>query len=183
MPYLLAILIGLAIGWLRGGRLANLPKLRLRWLWVVPLVLIIQLLIFPSFLPSPLLPYATVPLHLLSYAVLIAWLVVNLRAAPMGVLLFGAVSNFTVVASNGGRMPASVTALERAGLLRAASGLLEGETPANVMLMSSSTRLNVLGDWLYLPESVPFATAFSIGDVLIMVGLGWLIARGMKANG
>jgi hypothetical protein len=101
----------------------------------------------------------------------------------MGVLLLGAVSNFTAVASNGGRMPASVTALERAGLLRAASGLLEGETPANVVLMSSSTHVNSLGDWLYLPESVPFATAFSIGDVLIMVGLGWLIARGMKANG
>jgi len=183
MLYLLAILIGLAIGRLRGGRLANLAQLRLRWLWVVLFSLLIQLLILPLFSSSALLPYATAPLHLLSCAILIVWLIANLRTAPMGVLLLGAVSNFITIAAKGGRMPASVAALERAGLLRTADTLRKGETAANVVLMGPSTHLNALGDWLYLPDWVPFATAFSIGDVVIMVGLGWLIARGMKADG
>jgi hypothetical protein len=157
MPYLVAILIGLVIGWLRGGRLSRLAQLRLRWLWIVLLALVIQLLIFPIFSESALLPYATTPLHLLSYAILIAWLAVNLRTAPMGVLLLGALSNFTVLASNGGRMPVSATALQQAGLARTAGGLLETEAVANVTLMGPSTHLNFLADWLYMPKWIPFS--------------------------
>ena len=80
-------------------------------------------------------------------------------------------------------MPASITALERAGFQGAVDRLLQGETVANVILMSPATKVNALGDWFYLPEWIPFSTAFSIGDVLIMVGLAWLIARGMVADG
>ena len=60
--------------------------------------------------------------------------------------------------------------------------LLDGGAVANVVLMTPSTHANFLGDWLYLPDWAPFATAFSIGDVLIMLGLIWLIARGMVAD-
>lgn len=140
------------------------------------------MLIFPLFSGIPLLPYATAPLHLISYAILIAWLLVNLRLLPMGALLAGATCNLVAVASNGGYMPASLTALERAGFQGAVERLLQGETVANVVAMSSSTKVNALGDWFYIPERIPFSAAFSIGDVLIMVGLAWLIARGMTAD-
>lgn len=182
MLYLVALLVGLVVGFLRGGRLSHLTRLCLRWLWLVPVALAIQLLIFPLFSGTPLLPYATAPLHLISYAILIAWLLVNLRLLPMGVLLAGATCNLVAVASNGGYMPASITALERAGFQGAVDRLLQGETVANVVAMSSSTKVNALGDWFYIPERIPFSTAFSIGDVLIMVGLAWLIARGMTAD-
>jgi len=182
MLYLIGILIGLVIGLLCGGRPSHLIQLRLRWLWLIFLSLVIQLLIFPLFSESPLLPYATAPLHVLSYAILMVWLVMNLRVFPMGVLLFGATCNLITLASNGGYMPASVTALQRAGLGHAADRLLQGDAVANVILMDSSTRVNVLADWLYLPGWIPFATVLSIGDVLIMVGLVWLIARGMVTN-
>lgn len=183
MLYLVALLIGLLIGFLRGGRLSHLSRLHLRWLWVVPVALVIQLLIFPLFSGEPLLPYATAPLHLVSYGILIVWLLVNLRLLSVGVLLLGAVCNLVAVAANGGYMPASITALERAGFQGAVDRLLQGEAVANVILMSSATKANALGDWFYLPERIPFSTAFSIGDVLIMVGLAWLIARGMVADG
>ena len=183
MLYLIAILIGLVIGLVRGGRPSHLAQLRLRWLWLVFLALVIQLLIFPLFSESALLPYGTAPLHLLSYAILMVWLAMNLRVLPMGVLLLGATCNLITIASNGGYMPASVTALQRAGLGHAADRLLQGNVVANVILMAPSTRVNTLADWLYVPGWIPFATVFSIGDVLIMVGLVWLIARGMKAIG
>jgi len=182
MLYLIAILIGLAIGFLRGGRLSHLTQLRLRWLWLVLVALVIQLLIFPLFSESPLLPYATAPLHLLSYAVLIVWLSMNLRVLAMIALLLGATSNLVAIAANGGHIPASITALRQAGFENTVDRLLQGDAVANVIRMSSLTRLNALGDWLYLPGWIPFATAFSIGDVLIMVGLVWLIARGMVTN-
>ena len=182
MLYLIAIVIGLVIGFARGGRLSHLARLRLRWLWLVPVALVIQLLIFPLISGAPLLPYATAPLHILSYAILVVWLVMNARGLPIGALLAGAACNFAAIASNGGYMPASPTALRHAGLEYAADRLLQGEILANVIPMSPSTRCNLLGDWLYLPSWIPFATAFSIGDMLIMVGLAWLIAKGMRTD-
>jgi len=182
MLYLIALLLGLVIGLLRGGRLGQLAHLRLRWLWLVPIALVIQLLVFPLFSSGPLLPYATASLHLISYVLLTVWLAVNLRVLPVGVLLLGATANLVAVASNGGYMPASATALERAGLGGLVEQMVEGQAVANVILMSPATRANPLGDWLYFPEWFPFSTAFSIGDVLIMVGLAWLIARGMVAD-
>jgi hypothetical protein len=182
MLFLAAILIGVVIGFLCGGRLSHLARLRLRWLWLVPISLVIQLLIFPLFSEAPLFPYATVPLHLFSYALVGLWLIVNLRMIPLVVTGVGALANFLAVAANGGRMPASVSALQRAGLEHAATQLGQHGVYANGILMGDGTRFNVLGDWLYLPGWMPFATALSLGDVLIMVGLVWLIARGMVAN-
>jgi len=182
MLYLVALLIGLAVGRLRGGRLSLFAQLRLRWLWLVPIALVIQLLIFPWLSGRPLLPYATAPLHLVSYALLIVWMLRNLHAVPIRAFLLGAGCNLAAIAANGGFMPASVTALRGAGLEGVVRSLLDRGTVANVILMSDATRLNALGDWLYLPKWLPFSTAFSVGDVVIMIGLAWLAAWGMMAH-
>ena len=122
------------------------------------------------------------PLHILSYILVFAFIVLNLHVKALLAIGTGALLNFAAIAANGGWMPASATALERAGLAETVERLTSGATYGNVLLMSASTRINVLGDWLYLPGWVPFATAFSIGDVLIMGGLAWLIARGMRRH-
>ena len=182
MLYVIWLLIGLIVGRLSGGRVAHLARLRLRWLWLVAMALVIQILIFPIASGNSIVPYGTAALHVASYALLIVWMARNLHVVPIRGLLAGAVCNIITVAANGGYMPASVTALQRAGLEGVAERLLSGETVANVMLMSPSTRLNALGDWLYLPKAIPFSTAFSIGDVLIMIGLAWLVAWGMRTH-
>lgn len=183
MIFLVSVLVGLLIGLLAGGRLSNLPSLRLRWPWLVLVGLVVQLLIFPLFSERPLLPYGTVPLHVLSYVLVFAFLVVNLRVRPLLLIGAGAGLNLLAIALNGGRMPASATALARAGLVGTAEQLTAAGTHGNVLLMSEGTRLNALGDWLYLPQWIPFATAFSVGDVAIMIGIAWLIVRGMRNHG
>jgi len=145
--------------------------------------LVLQLLIFPLFSAKAFLPYATEPLHILSYALVFAFLVINLRTRPLIAIGGGALLNFAAILANGGRMPASAIALERAGWIETADRLSAAGTHGNVLLMSEATRLNVLGDWLYLPGVVPGATAFSIGDALILIGLVWLIVRGMRGHG
>ena len=183
MLFLLAAGVGVLLGYAFGGRVSRLASLRLRGLWLVLAGLILQLLIFPVVDARPLLPYATAPLHVLSYALVFAFLVLNLRLGPLVAVGAGAVLNLAAIAVNGGRMPASATALERAGLGEIAEQLASAGTYGNVLLMSEASRLNALGDWLYFPASVPFATAFSIGDLLVMVGIAWLIARGMRGDG
>ena len=182
MIFLYALLLGLAIGYLRGGRISRLPSLKFRALWLVPTALAIQLLIFPLFTREPIFPYATTSLHIVSYALVFIWLVINLRIVPLVVIGIGAVANFLVISLNGGFMPSSITALRRAGLDVTAEHLLGSGTYGNVIRMGATTRLNALGDWLYLPRWIPSATAFSIGDLLIIMGIVWLVVRGMKGH-
>jgi hypothetical protein len=182
MIFLLAALIGVLIGVLLGGRLANLPSLKMKGLWLVVVGLVVQLAIFPLFSDRPLVPYATVPLHVLSYGLVFAFLVLNLRRRPLLLVGVGALLNLAAIAGNGGRMPASITALERAGVVSAVEHLTSEGVYGNILLMGEGTRLDVLGDWLYLPDWIPAATAFSIGDLLIVLGLTWLIVQGMKGN-
>ena len=174
----LSLLVGLALG----GRLSSLAYLKLRWIPLVFAALVIQLLIFPTVSEVAPLAWAAQPLHLLSYLLLAAWIVRHLHLAPVVLLGVGAVSNLLVLLSNRGFMPASVTALQRAGWNDLAAQLVREGTVANLVLMSSETRFNALGDWLYLPAWIPLTTAFSIGDVLIMLALSWLIVRGMRSH-
>jgi len=175
--------IGLLIGFLSGGRLSGLGKLRLRWLPLVFIALVIQLLIFPLFTSTAVLTFGEAPLHILSYVLLAVWIAVNIRVTPIVLLSIGAICNFSALIANGGFMPASITALQRAGFHDLAERVLQEGVHANLICMSSSTRLNFLGDILYLPEWIPFSAAFSIGDLLIMLALIWLIVKGMRIDG
>jgi len=183
MPLLWALPIGIVSGYLCGGRLSRLSRLRLRWTGLLFTSLIIQLLIFPSFSVRPLFPYGTTWLHGLSYVLILLWLLANLKKPPICLIGLGAVGNFIALAVNGGRMPTSAAALRAAGLSSTADHLVDHGTYGNVVLMGKATRLNWLGDSLYLPRWIPLSTAFSIGDVLIFIGLVWLIVKGMKGDG
>ena len=134
----------------------------------------------PLVYAAAILPFAEVPLHVLSYVLLSIWIVVNARVLPVALLGLGAVCNFSVLIANGGLMPASSRALQQAGLDSLANHLMQEGSYANLISMSPSTHLNFLGDILYLPKWIPFSVAFSIGDLLIWLALIWLIVKGMR---
>ena len=183
MFLIVSVLLGVAIGYATGGRLSHLARLRLRATWLVLLALLVQLLIFPLFTDRPLLPYATTSLHLSSYALVFLFLALNWRQWALLLTGVGAGLNLIAIAANRGYMPASPTALARAGKAEAAGRLAAEGVYGNVCAMGEGTRLDVLGDWLYLPQGVPLATAFSLGDLLIGIGLVGLIVWGMRARG
>lgn len=171
MILLWAVPPGLILGWLTGGRLRNIESRRLRLGYLVALALLIQLLIFPLGRIGPLIPWGTVWFHLASYGLLAFFLWGNRRHWPLLVMAVGLAANLLVIAANGGLMPASPEALSRAGAHRAAAALETHGQIGNVVRMDETTRLSILGDWLYLPERVPLATAFSLGDLSIALGL------------
>ena len=103
MLFFFIIPIGLGIGFLSGGRLSGLGKLQLRLLPLVFVALVIQLLIFPLFTSTAILPFAKVPLHILSYVLLGSWIVANIRMAPVVLLSLGAICNFSVLIATGAR--------------------------------------------------------------------------------
>lgn len=177
-----AVFIGVILGYLRRGRITYLASLQLRFWGLIVVSLAIQLLIFPLFGDRPLLPYGTTSLHLLSYGLVFLFLALNYRTFPLLFIGLGAFLNLLTIAVNGGYMPSSQAALSRAGSHGVVTHLLKEGVYGNVILMSEETRFNVLGDFLYLPEGIPLAAAFSIGDLIVALGLVWLIMWGMKSH-
>jgi hypothetical protein len=169
-----AVLAGLLIGFLRGGRLAALSGASIRW-WPVALVgLFFQLVLF-----SP--PVAKVvgdlgPLLYVGSTVLVLLaLLTNLAKPGFALIALGALLNLAVITANGGLMPASPAAFAALNGL----AVVPVEHFSNSQLIGPHTLLPWLGDILVLPRPIPFANVFSPGDVLIGLGGALFIVRTM----
>ena len=174
MILLLAVVVGALVAWSLGGRPSLLAQVRLRFVWLIFASLAVQV---ASFTPAARdLPASSIPrLHLASYALLILFTVVNARRSGFWLLGFGLFANALAIASNGGFMPVSLSAWVASGH-PAAAIMGMGESDNNV-LMGAHTHLAFLGDRFALPAAVPFATALSIGDLLIVVGMTAFLYR------
>jgi len=182
MFLLYAVGLGLIVGYLLKGRLSRLAFLKLRFMWLILVALLIQFAIFPLLSNRPLFPYATQPLHLLSYGLAFLFIVLNYRMFPLWIIGSGAALNLLVIAVNGGYMPCSADALTHAGVHEAAVDLVRYGMHGNTVLMGETTRFNALGDLLCIPRGIPFATVLSAGDLIIALGIVWLIVKGMTAR-
>ena len=182
MVLLWGAVIGIAIGLIRGGKIANLEKMGIRYLWLVPVSLLIQLAIFPIFSEEPFLAFGTEILHVASYLVLFVFVALNRGVWQIPFMGIGMGLNLLVIGMNGGYMPSSVVSLIRAGEFEVAYYLTNQGTYGNVTEMKGSTVLDFFGDWLYLPSWFPLSTAFSIGDLLVATGLVFFFGTGMVAG-
>ena len=169
-----ALLLGLVAGYATGGRLTHLQTLRMRYAWLVPLALAIQVIAFSS-LRDILGEQLIIVVHLFSYGLLLLFVVRNYRLPGLALAGLGTGLNALVIALNGGYMPASRHALVAAGILYG------GESSNNSTIIDSGTRLGFLGDVFGVPHGVPFANVFSVGDVILALGAAWLLARAMRA--
>jgi len=95
----------------------------------------------------------------------------NLAIPGVAIIAIGAVGNLAAIIANGGRMPADPAALRSAGLE------VQGITNSTVV---ADPVLRPLTDIFAIPAAVPFANVFSIGDVLIGIGIAATIAMAMR---
>lgn len=172
MVYINFTILGLVCGLLLGGRLGALGQLRVRHLWLAYAAVALQLVAFPS----GRLPWSTstdvaITLWLVSYVLLLALVFFNRRVT--GFLLIGAgiVSNLIAILSNGGLMPAKISALRAAGVLFRLH---------NNSVTTSRPHAALLIDRFAWPRWLPLANVFSVGDVLIGLGLLTVIVLGMQ---
>jgi hypothetical protein len=168
-----AIIVGFLLAWLRGARLSVLADLRVRAVWLVFVALAIQLSIFTPI--SPAVPAALeVSLHLASYALLLLFVLANIRLPGLVVAAVGFACNLVAISSNGGRMPVSESSWKASGAAVPAAG-----TDGNVVLSDSDTRLWWLGDIVPLPLG-PLANTVSVGDLLLLIGVTTLVYRACR---
>ena len=170
MFILYAIPIGVAAGWLLGGRLAGLTAVRIR---LAPLAVAAVAVQFALFSPpaEALGPDLARVLYVLSTAAVVGAVIANVRLTGMPIVLAGSVANLAAIVANGGSMPADPAALAAVGIRIAG--------PTNSVVLDQPA-LAPLTDVLATPAWLPLANVFSVGDVLIGCGLVVVIAAAMR---
>jgi hypothetical protein len=146
---------------LAGGRLGALAEIRLRHGWAILAAVAAQVLI------TTIAPDGSTSLraglHLGTYAIAAIFVVANRHLPGLWLIALGATLNLLVIGVNGGVMPADPGALERAGL-----PVVSNEFENSTVL--EDPKLAILGDVFAVPEPLPFANVFSIGDVVLLLG-------------
>lgn len=173
MFILYGVAIGLLVGLLGGGRLERLGNVAVRW-WPLAIAgLVVQLVLF-----SPLgdgFPPAVPPLlYIVSTAAVFAVVIRNVRLPGLPLIALGAGLNLAATVANGGYMPADPNALVAAG--RAS------ETGNSNSIVIPHPVLGPLTDIFAIPAGVPLANVFSIGDVLIGIGLVVALVAFMRSD-
>jgi len=171
-----AVPIGILIGFLRGGNLANLEKIELRAPWLILLALLIQFTIFPIGLPGGALLKLEGTLfevvHVISYVILALFVFINIREWIIGLMGLGMLFNLIPIALFGG-MPTFRENLLASG--RWSAERLDqfscGDVLNNNILICEREGLWFLGDVFNTPAWFPLANVFSIGDIVLMLGM------------
>jgi Family of unknown function (DUF5317) len=141
------------------GRLTDLADLELRRGWLALVGIAVQILVIEVFPGAP--EWLTEGVHMLSYLLLGAFAWSNRRVPGVPVIILGGLLNFVAIVANGGVMPADPDlAVHVAG----AEGFVNAGAVEN-------PRLLFLGDVFATPSWFPLYNVFSVGDVLMVLGV------------
>jgi len=171
MFMLWAIPVGLVLGTLVGGWTERLSAVRFRWAPLAVAALLVQIVLFTP-LGDQLTGGFGPAIYVISTAAVFVAVLRNLRLPGMPVVGVGALSNLAAIAANGGAMPADPGALATAGL--------DGPGAHTNSVVLADPALRPLTDIFAVPAWVPLANVFSVGDVLIGIGIVLVIVAAMR---
>ncbi len=117
-------------------------------------------------------------LFILSQIFLLIFFAANFQHTPLRLLLVGFALNLLPMVLNGGYMPITPEAMASlypgtsaqqwpSGLIRAGS--------KDVVLPAEAAPFWLLGDVFVIGRPFAFPTAFSLGDMIILIGFGWTV--------
>lgn len=174
MFILYALVIGVILGVALGGRPAGLGSLRFRWSGVMLGGLLVQVVLFSDAVAERIGPLGP-PIYVASTTLVLTAVLANRSIPGMAIVALGAVSNLAAIVANGGFMPASRSAL-------VTLGRSDPTTYSNSTTVDNPV-LGPLTDIFAMPPWLPFANVFSVGDVLIVVGVVMTIVLAMRSTG
>jgi hypothetical protein len=154
-----------------GGDVRRLSTVAFRWQTIIFAGLAVQLILFAEPVTAWIGDLGP-PLYVASTLAVLIAVLRNVRIPGLAVVLAGGVSNLAAILANGGYMPAAPEAM-------ASLGKQPPEVYSNSAVLAAPA-LQPLTDIFALPHWLPFANVFSIGDVLIAVGVAWAIVALMR---
>lgn len=170
---LIAIATGLAVGWIKKGSLWAITNLKLRWLWILPVSYVVQIVSI-NYLHGNIYKWMLV----ISYILLLAFCLRNVSVPGVWWTFAGTASNFLVMSFNNLRMPAYMPPIYQ--LSERMAVLLNNGDYGKSIAMGQNTHLNFLGDIFFLKLQPP--TLVSIGDILFAIGIVVLLQHAMQVR-
>lgn len=172
MFILYAVVFGLILGYATKGRLQYMTLRPMYWKALALFAFAIQLIIFSNLSFIAELPDMIIVIfHYASYIFLLAFVIRNFKNLGITVVGIGILLNSLVIFLNGGHMPTLPQNFKNTSVGKSADILNQGETVHNSAKLTGQTLLPWLGDIFYLPSWVPLSNVFSIGDILIALGI------------
>jgi hypothetical protein len=172
MFLLYAVAAGLLVGFLIGGRPAGLATLEFRWAWLAIAGFAVQIVLFSGPIADRVGETAGSAIYVASTAAVFIAVLRNARITGLPIVALGAASNLAAIVANGGHMPTSAAAAAAAG-----RDAIVGYSNSAIV---EHPNLAPLTDVFALPPGLPMSNVFSIGDVLIAVGIAATIAVAMR---
>jgi len=184
MILLVAILVSVTIALLRGGRFVALTKVPLQWgLLAVAAFAVQALFIYQTPSSTALGVWGWQELLFVgSHLLLLIAVWVNRHLVGVKLIGLGLLLNLVVMVANGGWMPITPEAIIKvghAGLVPSLASGVRVPSSKNIILSPGETRLGFLSDVFVLPRPFPVPSVFSIGDVLVALGVFFLIQNAM----
>ncbi len=169
-------------GVLMGGRAGRIAQVRARFWWLAPIALCVQTVLINGFrdIGNDLFA-ATI---MATYVALVIIVIANRALPGARVMALGILLNLLVIVANGGLMPVSPEIIQRAGRFepwKVGNGLpgTRLTQSKDVLRLPEDTWFEFLADryWTGLPGRL--GSIFSIGDVVLLVGLCFFVVRVM----
>jgi len=167
-----SVLLSILLGWVRKGKLKHLGLIEIKGIYLFFIGGLLQLLLFAiadeqgsGF--ERLLYEQFYVLHLLTYVIIMIPILLNLNWRSLNLMGLGSLLNFIPIAANQGKMPVALPAPYALNF------------DLGHVLLESGTKFKVLSDVIFIGPPYPMPKIMSIGDLLIMAGVFWLIQSAM----
>ncbi|MCK5763721.1 MAG: DUF5317 domain-containing protein [Clostridiales bacterium] len=164
-----AMILGLVISFLRGGRMDNIEYLNIKGWYLVIIGVVLQL-VSVFFMKYSFAVY----IQLIGIIFVLIVVVLNIKLRGFWLMLFGGMLNFLAVILNGYKMPVNPIIIENNKLSSFMDMIIDGEI-INYISTSVGGWSAMLGKIMMTPQWYPFPKMLSIGDVVISIGIIWLI--------
>ena len=175
---ILVLVAAVAVGLVAGGSLRRFEDVRLRW-WPLALIGLAMQSVGLPFLDDRLREGVELALLIGSYLPLLVFVWANRRLPGAWLIGLGLLSNFLVISVNGG-MPVTRDAIVASGQAEHIPTLVADEDPKH-HLATDDDVLVFLADAIPIPG--PFGQVVSVGDLVLYLGVGWLVVGVMRGGG
>ena len=175
-----SLVLSILVGKIRGGKITKIGELNIKkwYLFIIAFGIEFSLLygyqkgigIFQNYFFY---------FHLASYLLLFIGFIFNIKNLWLDLVFLGTLLNAIVIFLNGGRMPVSIDALMLAELPEFANQLIANQL-ATHQVLSLEMKAWYLGDIIPLIPPYPFKKVISIGDIMITMGIFFLLQKFMK---
>ncbi len=161
----------IVVGKLRGGSFSNIKDANLeKWYFFVSGFFVEFAAVYLASKGVSFFTENIIFVHFLSYLLLFIGIYFNRSILAFKIIFVGIFLNFFVIMANGGQMPVSGELMVNIGLIDNMMNIRDGKIITHT-LINDHTVFKYLGDIFVLGKPYPRPKIFSIGDVIMALGV------------